>query len=396
MKRFFCVYPHCLVRTNDEEVMVFNPRTKEILFSEEVELVESFSQTDSFVFPVVEHKSEFYTEALSKQLGYIVNAETQPYYASPNINFVSSMTKEQRALGYSSGWRVPSLIKSISIYLNNKNIILTKELLYAQLEYPKYSAEIGCMSQRGWDKLRTVLVCSPIETVYICGDIDDALLKLLDKVRGIYAQNVIIRTSTSEYDKAIKLLDATSNISIDFIVNDFSLFERIAKSNDVSEHISFTIPIFSLKDLPQIDVHKLSMRYVPLVYDVNQQKDLIEQMLLSYNDIIESTDSIDTCLTRDIVNANFWGYITICQDGTLSIGNIEIGDLNKNGIYSLMVNYLQSSDNLWMFSRNKYLPCQNCIYTSICPNVSIYERQGVIKRACCFAYETLSHSRFSK
>lgn len=204
MKRFFCVYPHCLVRTNDKAVMVFNPRTRDILFSEEVELVESFSQTDSFVFPVVENKREFYVEALSKQLGYIVNAETQPYKASPKINFVSSTAKEQRALGYSSGWRIHSLIMSISIYLNNKNIILPKELLYAQLEYPKYSAEIGCMSQRVWDKLRAVLVCSPIETVYICGDIDDALLKLLDKVRWIYAQNVIIRTSTSEYDKAIK------------------------------------------------------------------------------------------------------------------------------------------------------------------------------------------------
>lgn len=386
MKSLFCVYPHCLVRTNGERILIFNPQTKSSIFCEEVEIVESFSDTDNYIFPVVEKKKSFYKEAVSKQLGYMIVAETRPFYASPKLNFVSSMKKEQRALGYNSGWRIPSLIKSISLHLNNTNVRLPKDSLYVQLDYPKCYIKRSSFSHYILDKIRNVILCSPIEIIYISGDTDKAMCQLINKMKEFYTGTIVVRTSICEYDKMLELLDAddiNSNLRIEYIVNDLPIFKSITKIGNISDRVSFAMPILSLGNIMGGN-SQLHIRYIPLIYDSRQQHNLIEQMLLTKEEILESTSSIEACLSKDVLNENFWGHITITIDGNLYIGSDFLGEINERTVYSLISKYLQKNNNLWQYTRNKKDECKKCLLSSLCPSISIYECQGFINRACSY------------
>lgn len=380
MKTYFCVFPHCLVRTNDGKVLLLDPCSKSFIVSKKAGVVASFSNADNYVFAIEEEEKEFYIKAELKQLGYIIEAETLPFAAKPKLAFISSMEKEKKALGYSTGWHIPSLIKFVSVYLNNTKIHLPHESLYAQLEYPKFGFATDVQSQTVWDRINSVIKNSPVEIVYICGDVDDMMIQALNRIKKNDYCTLVVRTAISEYDKAIELLGNYSKLKLDFIVNDPCKIQYVL---DISNQVLFTYPIISLADLDYVEEKSNShLRYLPLVYDTKKQSELIEQMLLSLIEILESITSIEECLIKGAINRNFWGHIIVTEEGNLCVGNDLIGDIYNKTIYALMADYLQKPQNLWLLTRDKKPSCSDCLLSLVCPCISIYEKQGFISGAC--------------
>jgi len=381
MKDYFCVYPHCLVRTNDKRVLILDPHTKLSVISEDAEIVETFTIDDNYAFPVIKKGDAFYAEAITKELGYFVNAKSSPFSMPPKLTFFTSMEKEKKALGYSTGWHIPSLIKSMSLYLNNSKILLRNEILYDQLAYPRYKEVRETMTASTWKSLLTVLKSPYLRTIFVCGDIENLLTEVLDAVMEKCNCSVVLRTSIQEFDKAFKLTVKYPNIKFDFIINDTKLIGSLRK-DWISDNISFTLPVMTMADLEQLETLKVSVKCIPLIHNAKVQNDIVEQMLLSQNDIIEGVSSIEDCLRKDFVNINFWEHIALTIEGALLVGNDVIGNINERTVYSLMTDYLQRPQNLWNLTRSKNVNCKDCLFTSLCPCISIYEKQGIIKRAC--------------
>lgn len=105
--KYFCVFPHCYVNANADSVLVINPHTKQYVYSVSLTIVESFTNNkNSYSYCILDEQDQFYIDALSKHLGYIIESIFPPYYPNPKISFVSSMGKEKRAL---------ATIKSLSL-----------------------------------------------------------------------------------------------------------------------------------------------------------------------------------------------------------------------------------------------------------------------------------------
>lgn len=382
--KYFCVFPHCYVKTNGGSVLIINPQTKQYVYSMSSIIVESFVKNKgSYSYCIFDEKNKFYVDAISKELGYIIVSEFPPYNPNPKISFVSSMSKEKKALGYNTGWYVPSFIKFLSIHFNNINLCLPQNNLFDQLEYPKQDVNSYKMDKQLWREIFTVLSISPIEIITLCGDIDELLLDALYEIEQIYHKRVVIRTAIREYEKVKKLLCKYSNLKIELIVSNITVLDRLLETSDATfKDITFIMPLLSLDDFKSLDTLSLQIQYVPLVYDIKSQSDLIEQMQLNFNDILSSSSSIEDSLIKGIINSNFWGSIIIKRNGLLYVADEFIGDITHGSIYLLLNKWLQKSQNSWMMTRDKYPSCQECLFATICPNISIYEKQGLIKRVC--------------
>ena len=388
--KYFCVFPHCYVNANADSVLVINPHTKQYVYSVSLTIVESFTNNkNSYSYCILDEQDQFYIDALSKHLGYIIESIFPPYYPNPKISFVSSMGKEKRALGYNTGWNIPSFIKSVSFHFNNRNLRLPQNILFSQLEYPKQDEISYKTNKQLWNEIFTVLSNSPIEIITLCGDIDELLLDTLDKIEQIYCNRVVIRTAICEYEKAKNILCKYSNLKIELVVNNITVLNKLLETNNVPYNdITFTIPLLSLDDFKSLDTVNLQVTYVPLVYDIKLQSELIEQILLNLDDILNSSTSIEGILIKGIINSNFWGSVIIKRDGLLYVADEFIGNTIHESIYSLLNKWLQKSQNSGMMTRNKYSSCKKCLFVQLCPNISIYEKQGILKRACLESVHT--------
>ena len=382
--KYFCIFPHCYVNANKDSVLIINPHTKQYVYSASSTIVENFiHNNDSYSHRIFDDKDQFYVDAVSKHLGYIIESTVPPYHPSPKISFISSMSKEKRALGYNTGWYIPSFIKFLLIHFNNRCLSLPQNILFDQLEYPKQDVILYKMDKQLWKEIFAVLSCSPIEIITLCGDIDEFLLDTLDKIEQIYHNRIVVRTVICEYGKAKNLLSKYSNLRIEFIVSNITTFDKLLEtSNVLCNDMTFIIPLLSLENFKSLEDFNLQVRYVPLVYDIKLQSELIKQIQLNFDDILNCTISIDDLLMKKIINSNFWGSVIIKGNGLLYVADEFIGNTAYESIYSALNKWLQKSQNSWMMTRDKYVPCQNCLFVTICPNVSIYEKQGMLKRAC--------------
>lgn len=90
-----------------------------------------------------------------------------------------------------------------------------------------------------------------------------------------------------------------SNLKIELVVNNITVLNKLLETNNVPYNdITFTIPLLSLDDFKSLDTVNLQVKYVPLVYDIKLQSELIEQILLNLDDILNSSTSIEDILIK--------------------------------------------------------------------------------------------------
>ena len=83
--KYFCVLSHCYVKTNGDSVLIINPQTKQYVYSTSSTIVESFVKNkDSYSYCIFDENDEFYLDAISKELGYIIVSEFPPYNPAKN------------------------------------------------------------------------------------------------------------------------------------------------------------------------------------------------------------------------------------------------------------------------------------------------------------------------
>ncbi len=381
MSSYFCFYPHCVITTNESTVFVVDTINKDSILCQDKEIVDSINNLDSYLFYINKSNASFFSEACTKNLGYIIDGcHKSPYLSSPKISFTSSMEKEKRALGFNTGWNISSFINCFVIYLNNTSFIAQRECVYEQIGYPKFRIKPSIVLTDVIQCINDVIDNSAIETIYICGDIDDVMISIINHITG-KVSCIIVRTYIDEISNCQIKLIHNECINYDIIIDNYEKIKN--KDFDISEEdYSISCLIYNEDDVDDYQNLSCNHRYIPIIFDKKSQRKLLNQMMISYDDIIQATNSVEECLVKNQINNSIFGRVILDISGDIYIEEELIGNINSDTIYSILTKYLQVKHNRWLLTRENYEICKDCLLRSLCPNITIYERQGFLLTAC--------------
>lgn len=380
MKAFFSVYPHCFLTANDNSVLIFNPRTKDYVIGRDSEMALFVRTRTSYVLQQNDNNLDFLKEAESKGLGYFIHSNSQPpYLAFQEFSFLSSFEKNRKALGENPSWKLPSLIKGISIHLNNVDLKKNSSTCI-QFDYPEYCEETH--------NLATIESVFPeisnfpaLECIRLCGDIDNTLLYAIKKLDHIESQ-LVVRTSANNINKVLRIRNLFPSLKIEIIAADTEDIFKVRQYALLQNGIQVFYLISNPKKLKYVQETLESCCFIPLLYNKREQFDLISQMRLSLDDIMTYNSNMYDCLSKVFFHKECFGNISFDLKGNVFCQNERIGNICNSSAINMLGNWLRRADCLWMLTRNKFPRCRNCILAALCPSVSIYERQGIIPTAC--------------
>ena len=121
---------------------------------------------------------------------------------------------------------------------------------------------------------------------------------------------------------------------------------------------------------------------IPVIIDANKQSSLIQEMLIDFSDIVNAHNSMDNIKIKGQYNTTYYGHITISTDGTLQCANKKYGSLKVSNLIDILNKCVHDEQSPWFLSRNKFARCSKCMFASLCPDVTIYEQQGVMDKIC--------------
>lgn len=385
MKDYLCIFPYCIVRSNRKEVLIYNPDTKEHVLSDVLKQESSDMLCNSYYMEFNEDVREFSEEVCSKGLGYVINGlAVPPYIQVPHISFVSSLAKEKKSFGHNTGWHTPSLLRRLTIMLNNTLSLsgIDTQALSLQAGYPQISvSKPAKMCSKVVSELKKTLDgASNLEMVTLCGELDDTMEEMVALL--ITKVPVTVRTYTMDLKALHFLLDKHPALNVEILLNRKNYGNFVEPIEAIKDRVLFTVLLESLSEMRLWDSLDLYLSYRPLIRDKNAQADMIRQMLLTKEEILQTHDSLFECLCKDVINTSMFGEATVEITGNVSLCEKHLGNLKDDNLFALLTKGLENKDNAWMFTRNKSKNCQSCIFCNLCPNISMYERIGTLTTAC--------------
>ena len=106
-----------------------------------------------------------------------------------------------------------------------------------------------------------------------------------------------------------------------------------------------------------------------------------ENVYISKDDILckENVVTMKDVFIKQTINLNQFGKLFILNNGKIhtSLLRKPIGEFGKDSIHSILYKELKENKNLYK-TRDKLIPCKNCLYNFLCPPISNYEK--VIKK----------------
>jgi pseudo-rSAM protein len=98
--------------------------------------------------------------------------------------------------------------------------------------------------------------------------------------------------------------------------------------------------------------------------------------LISYTkeDIFSNIKTQMNIIRNSLLNELLFGKIVIHNDGSIfaNIQDKPIGNINEDSISNAFENLIKDSRS-WLYSREKFSSCNNCLYNTLCPPVSYIE-----------------------
>jgi pseudo-rSAM protein len=211
----------------------------------------------------------------------------------------------------------------------------------------------------------------------------------------------------SEFEKLIHILQkynlfANFHIHYQNVTKNARLLNLLSKYKfAVKLFVNFPINVESLKNSKQLlDDHNIAVNYNFIVEsekDCNFAEHLItdleivnfvlnpfynkknlsffrENVFLSKNDILDAKPSVSDIYARQTVNSNYYGKLTIKNNGDVhsNINEKKTGNIIKATLHEFAYKEIKSG-NSWRKTRNNVKPCNKCVYRFLCPPVSNYE-----------------------
>ena len=218
MNRLFYFYPHCFLKSTDKEVLVYDTMSKLYVYLKASPLSRADRETFQMGYvKVSESLNDFVNLCLSNELGYFVEFErVLPFFESRGLEFVTSLSKERKALGYNLHSHTNSILREVTIQLKNSKDDYSDEMCL-QIEYPKFNNESINLDFI----LQQLSSFQYLENIIIAGEIEKSELEKTLKYAEDYNIRVVHRIMFDSFNYALelKLIDRYDIFSIELLID---------------------------------------------------------------------------------------------------------------------------------------------------------------------------------
>lgn len=379
MKTIFVFYPHCYLKSTSTEVLVFDTlnNNKYVYINDlALSVLDKESLLKGFVC-VSRTLDNFINQCVCKDLGYFLNYEdTPPYMFNRNLDIVTSLHKERRALGYNLQSHTNALLKEVTILLNSDTKKYHDDLC-EQMEIPKYGSFIFNFN----DILNQLSSFPNLESVILSGKIE--MSQLIDtlnytKERNIHlVHRLLFQSEDSLYSS--QFLEKYENFSIEFIVD--NSINLLHFSKGINNKVYLKAIIQSTEDLSHFR-NVENVIFMPVFSSKQPNMGMLNLMILSKHEILQSPQSIKDCLISDYINANSFGRLVIDSTGFVSCMGDKIASILENDLSSIINTWINDGECMWFYTRAKKEPCAHCALQALCPPISLQEKLGYYQCPC--------------
>ncbi len=378
MNTVFYFYPHCYLKSTDKEILVYNTLNKKNVYLKNYPLLQCEKETFQRGFIKVSEKhDDFLNQCMALDLGYYLEFEkVVPFMYKRKMEFVTSLDKERNALGYNLQSYTNSLLREVTILLNNGMKELTEEMCL-QMEYPRYnnaSVDVDFLLKQlsSFQCIETIILSGELKTTLLYNVLEYAKKHNIHVIHRILYDSVIITT-------VLKLMDNYSNLSIEIFIESLSEFAQV--KSIIRDQVCVKTIIKSVNDVEKFDGID-NIIYLPVLSSKRNNTDILLQMILSEEEILHSTKTIKECLLSDFINPSIYGHLTIDYDGSvLCLGN-RIASIYESDLTCVVNRWIGENGCIWYETRKKKETCKDCALQSLCPPISIYEKICMYKCPC--------------
>lgn len=364
----FIFFPNIYNKITDKGMFIYNPFDCSYLIINNNE-IKDLNNLSAGILKNTKENQLIINKLLKYKFGYLVNSTTLPININKTI-FTSSKQKINSSSTYQDGYNALNLVEHINIFLENKEIKISPKLNIA-LNFPPYNNEVDYSSILNFFKGHTFPNVSEVELITSMSDEAISLANEL-KSLGYPISLKIIITKKKNIDALIKRIK--NNPDIIFKVKSVPSLSNYLK-NYCFNNLLVT---YWSTDLNEIIKYK-DINIIPILYDTILQKDLLNEILLSEDDILSIKTSSYQLKYNSLFNRTFMGKIWI-NSSYIWVGNQFINPIN-NFEYNFS-NWLYNPDCLWFYSRKKKEGCTNCFFSELCPSVSHLEIFEILDRPC--------------
>jgi pseudo-rSAM protein len=378
MNRIFYFYPHCHLECTDKEILAFDTLSKKYVFSKKNPFLhydkESFHRGYLRLSGSLE---DFICQCLAKELGYFIDyAETPPFMHNRELEFVTSLSKERKGLGYNLQSYTNSLLREVTINLNNSKDTYSSEM-YLQMEYPQYNNDIIDIEHI----LQQLSAFQSIECIILSGELNISSLCIVLEYAQERNIHVIHRLfgDSAQINKILNLIGEYRNLSVEILVDKSIDLEKLRFT--ANDQIYVKAIVKSINDVGMFE-RLNNLMILPVMSFANKNEDILHQMIISEEDILNSSNSIEDCRLSDYINSNEYGHLTIDSDGSVSCLGKRFASIHDTDLSSTVNLWVSKENCLWYYTRKKKNTCKDCALQCLCPPISIYEMLGFFKCPC--------------
>lgn len=383
MKTYLLIYPHCYSRCYGQCLFIYNPINKEYACFNDIN-DNIFNQSRVIELDINnELLMDFTNQCVSKGLGYIYEtmSDILPINRVYKLRFISSTSKLKLALGYNNGASILNFITSITLYTTNNNLLFEDKKIYAQLNYPEYGSKLLYSIS---DVFKYIY--PNLQDITITGDINEHFISEVVERHPYCSITIKTLLSFENIEKIKKLVHEYRNMNFSIIITSKEDYLTLKRNlYDHQESINVLYPIISPNQIKILGHSDFSISYIPLLFDIEKQKDIIDEMLLSISDILNCNTTLDEIYQKEVFDLNLFGSICIFSNGNIMAFTDYIGNVLQDRTLDNITNWINKENNIWKQSRTKSKYCKNCYLSAICPPLSTYERQGLLKKACKYS-----------
>lgn len=378
MNKIFYFYPHIHLKSTNKEFLAYDTLNTKHVYIKTNLLSQSDKDSLKMGFVKVSESLSFViNQCLINELGYLIDyVNILPFMSNRELEFVTSLSKERRALGYNLLTYTNSLLRTTTILLNNRYEGYPEELCL-QMEYPKCNNTVIDIDHilyqlSSFQCLERIILSGELTTTSLC--------KVLEYAKDfkIHVTHRILFESIDELN-SLEFIAKYNNLSIELLINNSSDISQIRSLSN--EHIFVKAIVQSVNDVVKFSGID-NLMYLPILSSNNDNTEILQQMLLSEEEILHSKKSIKDCRLSDYINPDIFGHLTINYEGMVSCLGEEIASIFDFDLSSIVNNWVGSDKCNWYKTRRGKDTCKDCALQCLCPPISIYEEKSLYKCPC--------------
>lgn len=179
MNRLYIIFPHCYIKATSKELLIYDTIKFSSIYMRNIvvpyKAVNTLNQF-GYIDDCDDNKS-ILQKISNNGVGYFIQPnKSMPYFPKRGLQIMTSLNKENKALGHNLASYTNMMLKSITFLLNNTLSINLNSFTYKQLEYPNVNhTEIDI------DTILLQLISFDLERIVLSGEIScDKLERILN------------------------------------------------------------------------------------------------------------------------------------------------------------------------------------------------------------------------